>query len=78
MWQIGLFLYSMATGTKPFTGSEAIFQIQDLDFNIPMNLSKDLGDLLTKTLTIEEHRISLEESLNHAFVKGAPRSVLSR
>ena len=73
IWSCGVILYSITTGHLPWTKksqSELFEQIKVGKYTVPTNVSESCSDLIKKLMEIDvSKRISIEEALNHPFLK---------
>lgn len=73
IWSCGVILYSITTGHLPWTKksqSELFEQIKVGKYAVPTNVSESCSDLIKKLMEIDvSKRISIEEALNHPFLK---------
>lgn len=53
---------------QPFSGTNMLEKIQELDYDMPMHISSDFSDFLNKLLTEETNRLTIEQALEHPFV----------
>jgi len=71
IWALGVLLYNMVTGHKPFDGKhlpELFANIQAGKFTIPKWFSADLKHLLSRLLVVHpKHRATLYEIVNHPW-----------
>jgi serine/threonine protein kinase len=76
LWSCGVILFAMVTGRLPWTKRnqlELFAQIRRGEYKIPSTVSAHCRDLITRFLTVDYNaRITLEEALEHAFLKGVP------
>lgn len=74
IWACGVILYAMTTGLCPWSKKngqiELNNQIKNGKYTIPSFLSHDCADLIQRLMTVDyKKRISIEEALNHPFLK---------
>lgn len=73
IWSCGVILFAMTTGYLPWTNrckSKMFELIKKGDFSVPDYLSDDCSNLIYRLMTVNvEKRISIEDSLNHPFLK---------
>ncbi len=76
IWSAGIILYILLSGEPPFNGNnnkEIYYKISTLKYDFPdnkwNNISKEAIDLIQKILVDENHRISIDDILNHDWFK---------
>ena len=75
IWNLGILLYAMVTGTVPFRSNSIetlhkLIQKGEYEFPEKFNLSPDLKDLIKKILVLNpEKRITLDGILKHNWMK---------
>lgn len=73
IWSMGVIMFAMVTGQLPWTKrnqTQLFNQIRKGDYTIPSFLSAECKDLLSRLLTVDvSTRITLEEALNHPWIK---------
>lgn len=83
IWSIGVIMYVMLTGASPWTersDPQIIKQIKNGQYLTPKYLSDQCRDLINQLMCVDpENRISIEEALNHPWLKNcqAPDQVKS-
>ena len=75
VWTLGILLYEMACGKKPFESEDQIKKAQ-LVFNFSLGLSEGVKDLIRACLTVStERRISLDGISSHPWVSTDHNSI---
>lgn len=73
IWSCGVILYALVTGMLPWTKrtqAKLFEQIKKGKYNVPFYISKNCSDLIHRLMTVDYHnRISIEDALNHPFLK---------
>ena len=73
LWSCGVILYIMVTGISPWTerSKPKLFeQIREGDFQLPSDVSENCSDLISRLMEMDPNkRITIEEALNHPFLK---------
>ncbi|XP_029445236.1 SNF-related serine/threonine-protein kinase [Rhinatrema bivittatum] len=78
IWSLGVILFMLVCGTPPFqeaNDSETLTMIMDCKYTVPVHVSKDCKDLITRMLQRDpKRRASLEEIENHPWLQGVDPS----
>ncbi|CAI4044665.1 hypothetical protein SKDZ_11G1090 [Saccharomyces kudriavzevii ZP591] len=73
VWSCGIVLFALLTGHLPFNDDnikKLLLKVQSGKYQMPMNLSAEARDLISKILVINpEKRITTQEILNHPLIK---------
>lgn len=73
LWNAGIILYTLVTGNRPFS---SLSLIQEIDYRIPLNTSKDLNDLICHLLVESRNRFTAKEALNHPFLQKIQQTMI--
>ncbi|XP_075443172.1 SNF-related serine/threonine-protein kinase [Ascaphus truei] len=78
IWSLGVILFMLVCGTPPFqeaNDSETLTMIMDCKYTVPIHVSKECKDLITRMLQRDpKRRASLEEIENHPWLQGVDPS----
>ncbi|CAI4046069.1 hypothetical protein SUVZ_11G1150 [Saccharomyces uvarum] len=73
VWSCGIVLFALLTGHLPFNDDnikKLLLKVQSGKYQMPMNLSAEARDLISKILVIDpEKRITTQEILEHPLIK---------
>ena len=73
IWSCGVILFALTTGFLPWTKRnrvELFKQIKSGEYTIPPEISECCADLIYRMMTVDcNKRITIEEALNHPFLK---------
>jgi aurora kinase len=74
VWSVGVLCYELCTGHAPFESTksreETYRKILSVDLKFPRALSEDVKDFIRRLLIKKpEDRMSLEEALQHPWIK---------
>lgn len=76
IWSCGVILYELTTGELPWTKrtqAKLFQQIRNGEYSIPSKISDSCSNLIIRLMTVDTtKRITIEEALNHPFLKDTP------
>ena len=82
VWSLGVVLYSMVTGEHPWNvtnTSMMLRQIMAADFTLPLYLSEELRDLISRLMKVNPNeRIPLHQVLKHPWLNFAEWSLIKQ
>ncbi|KAM3136682.1 hypothetical protein pb186bvf_011127 [Paramecium bursaria] len=72
IWSTGIILYTLLVGYHPYkhySKEEFLYNIGQLEFEIPSYISQDAQNLLRRMITIDrQHRYNVDQVLAHPFI----------